>query len=75
MAGRLGLRHASRNTNGFEIVEHPLLVSRLFLHVLVEKISDRALVVWNPARCRCTDRIEVPDDVIELNEKASIPID
>ena len=59
-------------THCLQIVEDPLLVARLLMHVAIEEVADAGMLVGDAARRGRGNRIEVPDDVVKLSEKNSI---
>ena len=67
----VGRHHADR----LEVVAHPLLVARLLVHVFVKEVTDLLVRVTEPAGGRGADRVEVPDDVVQLKQQTPVALD
>jgi hypothetical protein len=74
-AGLVRLGRGRRDADRLEVVADPLLVAGLLLHVLVEEVAHLALRVRDPARGGGADRVEVPDDVVELEQQRAVALD
>ena len=72
--GPMGSRLFATYAHRLQIVEDPLLVARFLVHVAIEEVADAGVFVRDAARRGRTNRIEVPDDVVELSEKDSIAL-
>ncbi len=65
----------ARDADRFEVAHHPLLVTRLLVHVLVEVVADLPVRVGNAAGRRAADRVEVPDHVVQLEQQRPVALD
>ena len=63
------------DADGFEIVADPLLVAGLLRHVPVQEVAQLPMRVRHPAGRGCADRVEVPDNLIELEQQLAIAFD
>jgi hypothetical protein len=58
-----------------EVVADPQLVARFLRHVPVQEVAQLPMFVGKPARGGGADRIEVPDNLVELEQQIAIALD
>ena len=66
--------HVRIDADSLQVVHHPLFVPHLLVHVLVEVVADLPVRVGNAAGGRRTNRVEVPDHVVQLEQEAAIAL-
>ena len=71
----MGHRAVALDADRLQVAHHPLFVARLLLHVLVQVVANLPVRVGDAARRGGTDRVEVPDHVVELEQQRSIALD
>ena len=58
-----------------EVVRDPLLVPRLLVHVLVQKVAHLPELIRHAAGRGCAGGIEMPDDVVKLEQQLAVALD